>query len=82
MDYRFGSKELEKCLACLGFAGRKAIASHKKYTTPAEKKVSLHTRPFIVVILGKKSYANQTVSKYIKDIINLGFSEEEIQKCL
>ena len=77
----FGSKQLCKCLKKLEFTeNRRKGSSHVKYST--NKKVETGARPFIVVIMGRKTYDPRTSRSYIRQIKNLGFSEEEITKHL
>lgn len=83
MKLSFGSRELCKCLECLGFRQQPQKATnHVKYEAPSNKKVPPGVRPFIIVILGRKSYDPHTRTRYLRQIKNLGFSEKEIRKCL
>ena len=82
MKSSFGSKELEKCLIDLGFIPQKRVgSSHLKYKL-AGKKIPPGTRPFIIVIEGRKVYDPHTAGSYIHQIKNLGFTVEEILKNL
>ena len=83
MKLSFGSRDLRKCLECLGFKEQPSVgSSHLKYTVPKEKSTKVGIRPFFIVILGKKTYDPNTASKIIKQIIRLGFTTEEIFTCL
>lgn len=83
MKVNFGSRELGIVLECLGFIPRaQHSSSHQKYKIPQGKKMPVGLRPFIIVILGRKAYDPHTQSSYLRQIKNLGFSEEEIVKCL
>jgi hypothetical protein len=81
--YKFGSKELCKCLIKLKFVPNKTSgSSHQKYGIPGNKKALLGQRPFIIVILGRRQYDPHTCSGYIRQIKNLGFKSEEIDRYL
>lgn len=82
MDYRFGSKELERCLVCLGFSPRQPKATHKKYDCPKDCQVLERTRPFIIIVFGKRQYDDISASKWIKQIKNLGITDKQISDCL
>ncbi len=82
MKSLFGSKELEKCLTELGFIPQRRVgSSHLKYKITG-KKIPAGIRPFIIIIEGRKVYDPHTASSYIRQIKNLGFTEEEILKNL
>ena len=77
----FGSSDLVKCLVCLGFSKElSAGSSHIKYKCP--KAVDKGTRPFITVILKVKSYDKTTQGRYLTQIKMLGYTKEEISKCM
>jgi len=79
----FGSKELCKCLENLGFQRQPQKAtSHIKYKIPSGKKIPCKWKPFIVVQLGRKNYDNHSSTRYMRQIINLGFDINEIIKKL
>lgn len=82
MDYRFGSKDLERCLTCLGFTPRQSKASHKKYDCPKACKIPVGVRPFIIIVLNKKHYDDISTSKWVKQIRAFGFTDEQIASCL
>jgi len=82
MEYHFGTKDLEKCLLCLGFTSRPAKASHKKFDCPKYCEVPERLRPFIIVVLGKKQYDDISAAKWIKQIKNFGFTNKQISHCL
>lgn len=78
----FGSKELLKCLKCLGFAPRPKIASaHVKFDPPKEKKENKTDYPFIMVQLGRKTYDKNACARYITQIKRFGFTKKEIMGC-
>jgi hypothetical protein len=78
----FGSKELIKCLECLGFSKSSKIgSSHLKLITPNIKILNKGIRPFIIVILGRKVYDPHTRSSYIRQIKLLGFRDRDIFNC-
>jgi len=80
-NYKFGSKELCKCLTKLGFSENKQKGtSHVKFslnslTTPG-------VRPFIIVIMGRKKYDPHTANSYFHQITKLGFSKNDIESNL
>ena len=81
MRSSFGSNELIKCLRCLGFTKQRSTgSSHEKYSSP--NAVAKGTRPFIMVILGRKIYDNHTRTSYLRQIRNLGFTTEKITNCM
>jgi len=81
MKTSFGSEKLIKCLICLGFVKQKSTgSSHIKYSCP--KKVVAGQRPFIEVILKRKTYDPHTASSYLRQIKNLGYTKDEVLTCL
>ncbi len=77
--YVFGSKELCKCLKSLGFVENRGVgSSHIKFSLALRNKTPKGTRPFIIVIMGRKGYDPHTCSSYLKQIRALGFKKEEI----
>lgn len=77
----FGSSDLIKCLVCLGFNKEPSTgSSHIKYKCP--KTVDKGSRPFITVILKVKSYDKTTQGRYLTQIKQLGYTKEEISKCI
>lgn len=79
----FGSKELEGCVKKLGFTYDSISSSHHaKYCPPKEKKVPIGEYPFFQFQLGRKTYDQNSMSRYIRQLKNFGFSKEEILKRL
>ena len=75
----FGSKNLVACLSRLKFLRVVSSgSSHVKFKCP--KKVSPGTRPFITVILNKKSYDPRTRSRYLRQIRNLGYEDKDLKE--
>jgi len=75
----FGTKELIRCLTKLGFTHASISgSSHQKMNIPNNWNVPKGTRPFIIVILGKKIYDPHTRSSYINQIRKLGFDNKTI----
>jgi len=75
----FGSKDLIICLHKLGFRKNKQHGtSHLKLSS--QNPVPAGTRPFIIVILNKKIYDPHTQRSYLRQIKNLGYTQEEIEK--
>jgi len=76
----YGSKELERCLLHLGFTPLKQHGtSHQKFIPPKEKAIhSPGQRSFIVIQLGQKEYDPHARTRYIRQIFNFGFTQEEI----
>lgn len=81
MRFTFGSKGLIKCLLNLGFIPKKQLGtSHQKFIPPVRKVSNLQQRPFIIVQHGQKEFDPHARTRYLRQIINLGFSEKEIIK--
>lgn len=77
----FGSSRLKKCLIALGFKQEPQVGSrHLKYSTP--RPVQKGQRPFMIILQNKKTYDPITCKNIIKELKILGFSEEEISKCM
>jgi predicted RNA binding protein YcfA (HicA-like mRNA interferase family) len=80
MKTSFGSKDLIKCLKCLGFIeSKQSGSSHQKFKSPKGKQVG--KRSFIIVIKGRKNYDPNTRSSYIRQIKEFGFSDNNIFDC-
>ena len=77
MKKSFGSKELQRCLARLGFISRGIESSHLKYY---HKRGLSGSKPFMIVQLGKKTYGRNAANRYISQIKQFGFTKEEIEK--
>lgn len=83
MKKSFGSRELYNCLINLGFTPLKQKGtSHLKFLPPKSKRVLQAMRPFIMMQMGEKTFDPHSASRYIRQIIQFGFSEEEIVKAL
>jgi hypothetical protein len=80
MRFTFGSKELVRCLTNLHFTAKKQLAtSHQKFFPPAQKAV--HTagqRSFIMVQMRQKEYDPHARTRYLRQIMNFGYSEDDI----
>ncbi len=76
----FGSKELVRCLTNLGFIPLKQHAtSHQKYIPPKGKSVSNPgQRSFIIVQTGQREYDPHARTRYIRQIMNFGFTQVEV----
>lgn len=75
----FGSNDLCKCLKRLGFTCQfQNGTSHVKYKIPPNIKTPSGIHPFIIVILGKKSYDRNTCSSYISQLKRLGINKESV----
>ncbi|HWY79286.1 MAG TPA: hypothetical protein VNW29_02920 [Candidatus Sulfotelmatobacter sp.] len=80
MSSSFGSRELAACLLCLGFKEASQTGSrHLKYSSP--NPVEKGKRSFITLLQGKACYDSIICRKYIKQIMALGFTKEQISKC-
>jgi len=80
MKRSFGSKELCRCLKHLGFRLQSSRGtSHVKFKIPPGRKIPVGTRPFIIVQMGRKSYDKHSSTRYLRQIKDLGFSEEEVK---
>lgn len=79
----FGSNDLCKCLKRLAFTPLPQNGtSHVKYKVLPDIKTTPGIRPYIIVILGRKTYDRNTCSSYITQLKRLGFSKEDIIKNL
>lgn len=80
MRFTFGSRDLIRCLANLGFTPEKQLGtSHQKFTSPKEKASrNPGQRPFVIVQHGQKQYDPHARTRYLRQVMNLGFTEKEI----
>ena len=80
----FGTKDLCKCLENLGFTFDEHQTSnhHYKYSAPKGHIVPKGLRPFMMVQIGQKVFRPHSCSRYITEIKQLGFTKEEIEKCM
>lgn len=79
MKITFGSLQLCKALINLGFSPEKqGGTSHQKWTVPKNRKLPLNSRTFIEVIQGRKQFYPPSVSGYMRQLRQLGFTTEEI----
>ena len=80
MRFTFGSKELVRCLTNLHFSAKKQLAtSHQKFYPPAQKAVRTPgQRSFIMVQLGQKEYDPHARTRYLRQIMNFGYTQEDI----
>lgn len=77
----FGTRELVRCLKCLGFVPAPQVGSrHLKYCAPSAGEKG--KRPFIIVIQRRNTYDPIWQKAYIRQIKSLGFTQEEITKCM
>ena len=81
MAKSFGSSELCLFLKKHGFTPRRLKAtSQLVYTPPESFKVNVEAlRPFITVVLGRKSYDPITAGSIRRNLIRLGFSEDDLE---
>lgn len=80
MPKSFGSDEFCKFLSGQGFSKHKSVgSSHLKYSAPKSIKVPQGIRPFITVILKRKTYDPHTISCYKRDLIRMGFPEKNLK---
>jgi len=71
--------QLCKALKNLGFTPDiQHGTSHQKWHPPLDKKTPNNIRPFIEVVHGRRQYFPPTVSGYLRQLRNLGFTEKEI----
>ena len=80
MPKTFSSDDYCKFLLKHGFTvtGNKGT-SHQKYKPPKSLKIPQGVRPFVVVVLNRKSYDPITASKIRKQLIKLGLSLETVK---
>ncbi len=78
--YNFGSRDLCKFLTSRKFVSNKVNgSSHQKYNLPKNVQCPSGFRPFIIVTLGRKQYDPHTSSSYIRQLKNLGITDEELK---
>jgi hypothetical protein len=83
MSRFFGHYALCKCLHTLGFTPEKQVgSSHVKFTPPKDHIVPSNLRPFIIVILNTNEYSKHTCSRYVTEIVQLGFNRNTVKKLL
>jgi len=81
MKLSFGSKELCRCLEKLGFQCQaQKDTSHVKYKSPHNIKILPGEKSFIPVQLGRKHYDKHSSTRYLRQIKQFGFTDEEIKK--
>ena len=82
MRFNYGSSDLVKCLISLGFTPLKQHGtSHQKYRPPNHKLKNIPgNRSFIIVQLGQKEFDPHARTRYIRQILNFGYTQEEILK--
>lgn len=79
----FGTKDFCQCLINLGLTLVKNQTSshHLKYDVP-KSHIIRGGRTFMMAQLGQKSYHKNACSRYISELKQLGFTKEEIEKCM
>lgn len=83
MKKLFGSLEFCQVLTRLGFkAQRQQGTSHVKFIPPTNHKIPLSTRPFMIVQLSKRQFDKHTCSRYISELIKMGFDKKRIHEVL
>jgi len=80
----FGTKDLIKCLKCLGFkrSSKQTGTSHIKFDCPKDVNIPIGVRPFIIVIKKKGAYRKNAQNSYITQISRFGFPKKDILKNL
>jgi len=76
----FGSRDLIRCVECLGFKFNRQSSHHLIYEPPKNRQNPEH-RPYSIQI-GKKSYIPHSRSRYISELKSYGFTKDQIEKCL
>ena len=83
MSILFGHIKLCNCLNKLGFKPQSQLAtSHIKFFVPKNHKTPLGLRPFIMIKYGVRQYDKHTCSRYITEIVQLGFDRNTVKKLL
>ena len=82
MTKAFGSRELIKCVECLGFIFKRQSSSHLIYQSPKGKKSSVINRNILPIQTGRKTYDKNARIRYISQIRSFSFSKKEIEECL
>jgi hypothetical protein len=79
MPHSFGSNEFCKFLKKLDFKPQQSTgSSHIKYSAPKNLKTPVGIRPFITVMLGRKTYDPHTISCYKRDLVKVGVNKERL----
>ena len=83
MSKLFGSADLCHCLMKLGFqASKQSSSSHIKFFPPSIHKIPIGIRPFMIVQINKKQFDKHTCSRYIIELVRMGFERKEILNAL
>lgn len=79
----FGTKKLVGVLKNLLFTPQKQSgSSHHKWRVSDDIEVKPGQRPFITVILNKKTYVPPTCSSYLSQLRKFGYSKKDLQDLL
>lgn len=83
MSKLFGSVDLCQCLMRLGFKpSKQSSSSHVKFFPPSIHKVPIGTRPFMIIQVNKKQFDKHTCSRYIIELVRMGFDRAKILSVL
>ncbi len=84
MKKLFGSADLCHCLNRLGFRYEKQQhgTSHVKFFPPASHSVPKGIRPFMIIQLNKKQFDRHTCSRYVTEIVLMGFDRKKVIEVL
>lgn len=81
MKKLFGSIDVCQCLLKLGFTYQKQHgSSHIKFLPQKSHKIPRGVRPFMIVQLKKKQFDKHTCSRYISELITMGFERKLIME--
>lgn len=77
----YGTRELIKCLKCLGYREEPQVgSSHLKFRCP--NKIEKGKHPFIIVRQNRNTYDPVTQSDFIHEIKRHNFTDIQIDKCM
>lgn len=79
MKRLFGSLDFCQVLLRLGFrVDKQHGSSHSKFSVPLKHKVPAGVRPFMIIQLNKKQFDKHTCSRYITELVQMGFDRNKI----
>jgi len=79
----FGSVDLCHALIRLDFKAEKQHGtSHLKFLPSVNHKVPSGIRPFMIVQLNKKQFDEHTCSRYVAELVKMGFDRKSILEAL
>lgn len=79
----FGSVKLIECLINLGFTNDKSCKGHHpKFYPPKDHIIPSGIPPFMMLKYNQKQYDKHSCSRYITELVKMGFERKKILKLL